>query len=390
MASSQSRRFDYLTLLLKLGNPLNSPAIDRFFTRIIYFSLLTTFLALVGTLYDISWSKAIVVIGLFAAALAFAMHSTMRTFGFAAWVVVVVVSALLYPAPFLQLGPIKGVDSLTYLIQIAMFGMGATLTHADFLRVLKMPKGVVLGFALQFSVMPLLGWSIATVLRLPPEIAVGVILVGCCPGGVSSNVITYLAKGNVALSVTMTACTTLASPIMTTSLMYLLAGRSIPIDYFEMFRNICLTVFAPVIAGLIFNSLMNRWKLGGASMDRYLAVVAMIAICLICGIIAANSSNDIKQVGPILLTAVLLHNLLGYLLGYGGAKMFGMNEADSRTIAIEVGLQNGGMAAMLATKVLKLSSAAIAPAIFAPVMNVTGSLLAAWWGRSHSDTKPLL
>ena len=126
-------------------------------------------------------------------------------------------------------------------------------------------------------------------------------------------------------------------------------------------------------------------------MDRYLAIVAMIAICLICGIIAANSSNDIQQVGPILLIAVLLHNLLGYLLGYGGAKMFGMNEADSRTIAIEVGLQNGGMAAMLATKVLKLSSAAIAPAIFAPVMNVTGSLLAAWWGRSNTDTtKPLL
>jgi len=381
---------DDLTPLLKLGNPLNSPAKDRLYTRIIYLSLLTSCLALGGFLYDIPWSKAIVVIGLFATALAFAMHSTMKTYGFAAWVVVVVISALLYPASFLQLGPIKGVDSLTYLIQIAMFGMGATLTHADFLRVLKMPKGVVLGFALQFSVMPLLGWSIATVLRLPPEIAVGVILVGCCPGGVSSNVITYLAKGNVALSVTMTACTTLASPIMTTSLMYLLAGQSISIDYFEMFRNICLTVFAPVIAGLIFNLLMNRWKLGGAAMDRYLAVVAMIAICLICGIIAANSSSDIKQVGPILLTAVLLHNLLGYLLGYIGAKWFGMNEADSRTIAIEVGLQNGGMAAMLATKVLKLSSAAIAPAIFAPVMNVTGSLLAAWWGRSNADTKPLL
>lgn len=381
---------DDLTPLLKLGNPLNSPAKDRLYTRIIYLSLLTSCLALGGFLYDIPWSKAIVVIGLFATALAFAMHSTMKTYGFAAWVVVVVISALLYPASFLQLGPIKGVDSLTYLIQIAMFGMGATLTHADFLRVLKMPKGVVLGFALQFSVMPLLGWSIATVLRLPPEIAVGVILVGCCPGGVSSNVITYLAKGNVALSVTMTACTTLASPIMTTSLMYLLAGQSISIDYFEMFRNICLTVFAPVIAGLIFNLLMNRWKLGGAAMDRYLAVVAMIAICLICGIIAANSSSDIKQVGPILLTAVPLHNLLGYLLGYIGAKWFGMNEADSRTIAIEVGLQNGGMAAMLATKVLKLSSAAIAPAIFAPVMNVTGSLLAAWWGRSNADTKPLL
>lgn len=352
-------------------------------------SLLVSVFSIVMFFYSLDWARYVGAGSVLAATIAIAFHSTLRAYAFAAWVVAVVMIAIWFPNRFLQLGPIKGVDTLTYLIQIAMFGMGATLTHTDFVRVLKMPKGIILGIVLQYSMMPLLGWSVAKVLRLPPEIAVGVILVGSCPGGVSSNVITYLAKGNVALSVTMTACTTLASPVMTTFLMYLLAGHSISIDYFDMFRNICLTVFAPVVAGLLFNACIQRFKLGGATMDRYLALLAMVAICLICGIIAANSSKDMQQVGPVLLVAVLMHNLCGYLLGYGGAKLFRLNEADSRTIAIEVGLQNGGMAAMLATKVLKLSTAAIAPAIFAPVMNVTGSLLAAWWGRTTSETKSL-
>ena len=337
------------------------------------------------TLIGVNFSPGLIAICFLIASIAISVHTKMRTYSFAVWVLLFVGTAILIPGPFLQFGPIRGVDTLTYLIQIAMFGMGATLTHADFVRVFRMPKGVVLGFALQFSVMPLLGWSVATLLQLPPEIAVGVILVGSCPGGVSSNVITYLAKGNVALSVTMTACTTLASPIMTPTMMYLLAGKSVPIDYLDMFANICLTVVAPVVAGLLFNAFTTRLKIGGKNMDSGLAIVAMIAICFICGIIAANSSSDIRNVGPVLLLAVLLHNLLGYLLGYVVSKFFRMNEADSRTIAIEVGLQNGGLAAFLATKVLKLTSAALAPALFAPVMNVTGSLLAAWWSRSDGQ-----
>jgi len=319
------------------------------------------------------------------AAIAIASHSKMKTYGFAAWVVCFVFVALLYPAPFLQFGPIKGVDILSYLIQIAMFGMGATLTSSDFVRVFRMPKAVALGFGLQFSCMPILGWSIATLLRLPPEIAVGVILVGSCPGGVSSNVVTYLAKGNVALSVTITACTTLASPIMTPFMMYLLAGKSVPIDYFGMFWNICFTVIAPVAAGLIVNALLSKSKWAVESAPRYLAILSMIAICLICGIIAANSAEEIRRVGVVLLTAVLLHNSIGFLGGYFGGKIAGLNEADSRTIAIEVGLQNGGLAAALATNVLKSPAAAIAPAIFAPIMNVTGSMLAAWWSRSVDE-----
>jgi len=328
------------------------------------------------------WLSSLLATSTIIASIAITSHSRMRTYAFAAWVVCFVFVGILYPSRFLQIGPFKGVDTLTYWIQIAMFGMGATLTVSDFSRVVRMPKGVAIGMLLQFMVMPFTGWAIAMLFALPPEIAAGLILVGACPGGVSSNVITYLAKGNVALSVTMTACSTLASPIMTPLMMYLLAGKSVPINYIEMFQSILFTVVVPVFAGLVCNWLLQKSPFGKAKLETYLTTLSMIAICFICGIIAANSSEAIQNVGWLLLGAVLLHNLTGYLLGYFGAKAGGLNEADSRTIAIEVGLQNGGMAAMLATKVLKLPAAAIAPALFAPVMNVSGSLLAAWWSRS--------
>ena len=316
------------------------------------------------------------------AAIAIALHSKMKTYSFASWVICFVAIGILFPKLFLETGPLPGVKALSLLIQIAMFGMGATLTFRDFERVIKTPKPVAVGFVLQFTCMPLLGWSVSKLLMLPPEIAVGVILVGSCPGGVASNVITYLAKGNVALSVTMTACTTLAAPVMTPLMMYWLAGQEIPIDYIGMMQSIFLTVFIPVVAGLICNALLMRFNLATKTAETSLAVLSMIAICFVCGIIAANSVNEIRTAGFILVIAVLLHNNLGYLIGYWGAILARCDEADSRTIAIEVGLQNGGMGAMLATTVLKSASAAVAPALFGPLMNITGSVLAAWWSRN--------
>jgi BASS family bile acid:Na+ symporter len=362
-------------------------AIDNFSLALLGVATLTAFVAGCFWIAETNreWLAPLVATATLLASLAIASHSQMRTYVFAAWVVCFVFVAIIYPSWFLQIGPIEGVSSLTYLIQIAMFGMGATLTTSDFARVVRMPKGVAVGMLLQFSVMPLLGWSLAKLFALTPEIGAGLILVGACPGGVSSNVITYLAKGNVALSVTMTACSTLASPIMTPLMMYLLAGKSVPINYVDMFLSILFTVVVPVVAGLICNGLLQRSRFKGANVESYLATLSMIAICFICGIIAANSSQAIQEVGWLLLLAVLLHNVIGYLLGYFGAKAASLNEADSRTVAIEVGLQNGGMAAMLATKVLKLPAAAIAPALFAPVMNVSGSLLAAWWSRYRTS-----
>jgi BASS family bile acid:Na+ symporter len=216
------------------------------------------------------------------------------------------------------------------------------------------------------------------------------ILLGASPGGISSNVITYLAKGNVALSVSMTAVSTLLAPLMTPLMVYLYARESVEVDYLKMFLSILNTVVVPVVLGLIANLLMRRLRIDPARAEKLLALTSMVAICGICGLIAAKSQSQILQVGLVLLVGVTLHNLLGYLLGYWGSRISGLNVRDSRTVAIEVGLQNGGMAANLAIDVLKNTSAAIAPALFAPVMNVSGSVLASFWAQSppaESDPK---
>lgn len=325
--------------------------------------------------------------GLFAGAIGTTLHDKGRIYAFAVWIVAGVVTAVWFPQPFLEIQlpglekPLSGIKQVSWLISVAMFGMGATLTLEDFKRVLVMPKGVLLGSVLQFSVMPLLGWSIANGMGFDPEIATGIILVGCAPGGVSSNVITYLAKGNVALSVTMTACTTMAAPLMTPLMMFLLAGKSVPVNYLDMMQSIAWTVVGPVVLGIVFNGLAGRAGWRSPRLESILAILSIAAIFWICAIIAANSHQAIREMGAKLLVAVLLHNLLGYTLGYLGARSVGLNEIDARTVAIEVGLQNGGMAANLATTVLKNANAAIAPAIFAPVMNVSGSLLATWWSQ---------
>jgi BASS family bile acid:Na+ symporter len=323
------------------------------------------------------------------AATVIAISPKTRTYAFASWVCAAVLAALLYPKFFLGILPMKYGDFLFLLLQIAMFGMGATLTIADFVRVLKMPIAVLVGFVLQFSVMPFLGWSISLVLGLPPELMLGMVLLGASPGGISSNVITYLAKGNVALSVTMTACSTLAAPIMTPLMVYLYAGQSVDVDYQGMVRSIVTTVVAPVVAGIAVNWLLMKAKVNASVAEKVLAATSMIAICMICGLIAANSQTLILQVGVVLMIGVTMHNLFGYLLGYWGSRLCGLAEQDCRTVAIEVGLQNGGMAASLATEVLKKDAAAIAPALFAPVMNVSGSILAAIWSRQALKSDPI-
>lgn len=387
---------------LSPSSPSNASKISRFsigmFSMVAILYAISLFFWLQGRAVDaqadvaphrgIAWLCAALV----STAIAVTVEKKTRIYAFAFWVVAGVVVGVFYPDRFLMMEvpgfkePVRGIDQISWLISLAMFGMGATLTLDDFYRVLKMPRGVATGFVLQFSAMPLLGWSVAKLLGFPPEIAAGIILTGSCPGGVSSNVITYLARGNVALSVTMTACTTLAAPIMTPMMMFLFAGQTVPVDYWEMMKSIALTVVGPVVAGLIVNQALSRMRFNTKSLESGLAVLSIIAICWICTIIAANSHQALQSMAWLLLIGVLLHNGFGYLLGYGGARLVGLNEVDSRTIAIEVGLQNGGMAANLATNILKNANAAIAPAIFAPVMNITGSLLATWWSQ-HPPTQ---
>jgi BASS family bile acid:Na+ symporter len=327
-------------------------------------------------------SEIIAVCAIASIAIVVAVNRKTRAYGFASWVVASVVSALISPPLFLSPPFLSNELSLALLLQIAMFGMGATLTIQDFVRVLKMPRGVGVGFALQFLVMPFLGWGLARFFGFPIDLALGMIILGASPGGISSNVVTYLAKGNVALSVTMTACSTMAAPIMTPLMVYLYAREDVSIDYVKMFWSILMTVVGPIVLGIIANAILTRLRVDPKRSEGVLATISMVAICGICGMIAANSQARILQVGWLLLVAVTLHNLLGYLLGYWGSKLAGLNQADCRTVAIEVGLQNGGLAASLATDVLKREAAAIAPALFAPVMNVSGSILATIWSRT--------
>jgi bile acid:Na+ symporter, BASS family len=308
-------------------------------------------------------------------------YRPIRTYAFAVWVLAFVGVAYFLPGLFVRWGGIECGEWVSPLIQVAMFGMGATLTIQDFSRVLKMPKAVAMGMLLQFSVMPFGGWLLANIFRLPNEVAVGVILIGACPGGVASNVVTYLAKGNVALSVTMTACSTLMAPIMTPLMMSLLAGKMIEVPFVAMMLQIVWVVIVPIAIGIVVNLIAVRRKWNPESFERFLSLVAMIAICLVCAIIMAKAHGSLSIVGPTLVCVVTLHNVIGYLLGYWSSRLSGLDESACRTVAIEVGMQNGGLGATLATTVLKSSQAALASAVFAPLMNVTGSVLAAWWRK---------
>ena len=283
-----------------------------------------------------------------------------------------------WPGLFNRWGGFETKVLIVPLIQVIMFGMGTTLSVADFARVLRMPWPVFVGIVLQFSVMPFVAWTLTRAFGFDAAIAAGVILVGSCPGGVASNVITYLAGGNVPLSVTMTACSTIVSPFATPALMKLLAGALVPVDFWAMTLDILKMIVLPVAAGLVVNRLLH----GRAPwIKASLPYVSMAGIAIIIAIITSLSRDKLLEVGPALILAVALHNGTGYLLGYGGARLLGLDERDARTVSIEVGLQNGGMASGLAIGALKSAEAALAPAIFGPWMNASGSVLASFWRR---------
>ncbi len=307
-------------------------------------------------------------------------QSRLRKTAFTAWVLTCVVVAFCFPQVFIRWGDIELKTLIVPLIQLIMFGMGATLAISDFTRILKMPRAVFMGIFLQFSIMPLLGFGLAKAFGFEPSIAAGVILIGSCPGGVASNLMTYLSKGNVALSVTMTACSTLIAPLMTPLLMSVLAGTMVEIVFMDWVLNILQIIIIPIALGLIFNNALRALKLRGAWLDRCLSLTAMAGICLIIGIIIADSRDKLLTIGLALVAASVIHNTAGYLLGYLGARLAKLDESSCRTVAIEVGLQNGGMATALAINTLKDPLAALAPAIFGPWMNISGSILASWWG----------
>lgn len=327
------------------------------------------------------------VLGTCALAASSGMSRHFSGLSFSLWVGAFVAAAMTFPSFFQSWGTYQTKQLIVPLIQVIMFGMGTMLSLADFSRVLAMPKAVLIGIVLQFTIMPLLGAGLAKAFGFPAEVAAGVVLIGSCPGGVASNVMTFLARGNVALSVTMTACSTIVSPFVTPLVMKMLAGQYVEINFVNMMLNILWMVVVPVIGGLIANRILQHFKVRGPWLDRALSLLAMSAICLIIAIITSLSRDQLLNVGLALVAAAIIHNGLGYILGYGGAWLLGLEETDRRTVAIEVGLQNGGMASGLAINVLASTDAALAPAIFGPWMNMSGSMLASWWRNRAPDAE---
>lgn len=263
------------------------------------------------------------------------------------------------------------------LLGIVMFGMGLTLTGADFARVFRRPKDVLLGVVAQFSIMPLLGFLLAYFLRLPPELAVGVVLVGCAPGGTASNVMTYLAKGDVPLSVSMTAISTILAPIVTPALMLVLAGSWLPVDGWGLFVSIVQVVLIPVMLGVLVNTFFGKAVQQASSVLPLISVIAIILIVM--GVVARNAEN-LLTVGPLVFLAVVLHNLFGYALGYAVGNILKVETPQKRAISIEVGMQNSGLAAGLASAHFG-GLAALPGAIFSVWHNISGPLLATYWRR---------
>jgi len=290
---------------------------------------------------------------------------------FAIWVLVAAGLAIWIPDYFTWIG-----GYITLLLGIVMFGMGMTLKLDDFKLILRYPKGVIIGVVSQFVVMPLLAFALAKIFNLPPEIAVGVILVGCCPGGTASNVMTLLAKGNTALSVTITSCTTLLAPIMTPALIYLLASEWLPVSFSAMFMSVIKVVLIPIILGVIVQFLFK--PLVAKSID-ILPTVSVVAIVLIVAAVVSGSRDRILETGLIIFAIVILHNGLGYLFGFLVAKVTKLSYDDQKAVSIEVGMQNSGLGAQLATAHFDPVSA-VPSAIFSFWHNISGPILATYWG----------
>ena len=363
-----------------------------------------------------------------------------KGFSYTIWIFTAVTFSMIYPQYLTSAGDFQFKTLIVPLLQIIMFGMGSQMSLNDFTGVIKMPKGVIIGVGSHYIIMPLVAFGISRIFNFPPEIAAGIILIGCVPSGLASNVMSYIAHANLVLAVTIGAISTLISPFVTPLLMKLLGGQYIEVKFWSMMLDILNMIILPIVAGFIFNlftegkeklrskimqlvvyfviilltnlvymkakqtdisgflvalvkslgwfyilpilgALLLRHFLKGDKklMSKILSFLSMAGIAIIIAIITAAGRDSLLKVGALLLLTSLLHNTTGYALGYGVSWLFGMPEKDRRTVAFEVGMQNGGLASGLALQMGKIATVGLAPAIFGPLMNVTGSALASWW-----------
>ncbi len=410
--------------------------------------LALTIASLIGAIFMFSTERTIqagpfMVIMFASLAVYVRSNKALKGFSYTLTIFASVTAAMFYPGLFDTWGGFRLTRLIVPLMQIIMFGMGTTLSIKEFAGVIKMPKGVLVGIVCQFTIMPLVGFSLAKMFGFPPEIAAGAILIGSSPSGLASNVMTYLARANLALSVSLTAVATMLAPIMTPLAMKLLAGTMVEIVFINMMIDIIYMVIIPIVAGLMFNHYAHskfEWDtarkhlaiLAGCVLlwlgigvfgpsaeswvkvgrmfgvlgivfasisiigfltfslakgntkflDQAMPLLSMASIAYIITIITASGRDNLLQIGVALVFAAMLHNCFGYIFGYWGSRMFGMDKRSARTIAIEVGLQNGGMASGLALQMGRASTMGLAAAVFGPWMNISGSMLATWW-RSH-------
>jgi bile acid:Na+ symporter, BASS family len=372
--------------------------------------------------------------------------TSLKTFQFTAWIVAAVVTAMIYPDFLQELSP-DNPDRpgnkwlMLAVVQLVMFGMGTQMSLRDFAELGHNTWAVLVGVVLQFSVMPLLGYGLATLFGFPPEVAAGIVLIGSCSSGLASNVMTYLAGANLALSIALTAAGTLLAPLTTPFWMYVLAGDKVPVDFVGMMLSIIKIVIAPIgaallhdylkwagplgrkmvlllatvgviwlaalylggwdyatsrltgnsltafgivgylmaaaVAGTLFHAL---WRLA-PSVEAHMPLFSMFGIIFFTAITTATGRDELLDIGMLLICVAVLHNLLGLTLGYWLARAFGLDESAARTLALEVGIQNGAMASGLANEMSRLGTVGLAPAVFSPWQNVSGSILANYWKR---------
>jgi BASS family bile acid:Na+ symporter len=387
---------------------------------------------------------------LFFITLAFGVRGfkTVKGLSYTILIFTAVTASMFYPQFFTSVGSFQLKTLIVPLLQVIMFGMGSQMSLDDFTGVIRMPKGVLIGVGAQFTIMPLVGFAIANIFDFPPEIKAGIILIGCVPSGLASNVMSYIAHANLPLAVTIAAITTLISPFVTPILMKVLGGQFIEVSFWTMMFDILNMIILPIIAGFTFNLIYKgivsakarAMQLGGyllvimltcmvniisgksdpnsvvvlfvrsaaifillpaiaarmlrlyakddpVWMSKILSFVSMAGIALIITIITASGRESLLKVGALLIVTSLIHNITGYTLGYSVAWVTGMPEKDRRTVAFEVGMQNGGLASGLALQMGKIATVGLAPAIFGPLMNVTGSALASWWRTRPPEDK---
>lgn len=298
--------------------------------------------------------------------------SKFATNTFLIWMLIAAVIGFIFP---MQLSTLS--NWVPYLLGIVMLGMGLTIDPKDFKIIFQAPRSVIIGVVLQYTIMPLSAFLIVKLFHLPPEIAIGVILVGCCPGGTSSNVMSYLANANVALSVAITSVSTLLAPFLTPALIYLFANEWLQVSFISMFWSVVQVILIPIIIGFVLQKLFKTFADKTATA---LPIVSVIAISLILASVVGSSKAQILATGLLIFAVVILHNLIGYILGYTFAKILKLDRPDKKAVSIEVGMQNSGLAVSLATVHFNPLSA-VPGAVFSLIHNITGPILAKYWNK---------